>query len=149
MPNALKLPETVAETAAEVLLSFAAWPQILQLTDVVISVSSGTIAAGVVRGYLLHDPRARAAPNFHLHMGYHRSTESMLAYMDTIGGLSKLCPLWRDCVRIHDEGYAYKDAYTGRHKAPFGCNPYYDAKAWGWLMEHPSLKNVLFWNIGE
>jgi len=33
---------------------------------------------------------------------------------------------------------------------PFPCNPYYDRKAWKWLIENYTdlQKPILFWNIG-
>lgn len=44
-----------------------------------------------------------------------------------------------------------KDYYTPEcYPSPFPCNPYYDLKAWKWLMRNYRFieKPVLFWNIG-
>jgi hypothetical protein len=34
---------------------------------------------------------------------------------------------------------------------PFPCNPYYDLKAWEWLMKNKGQleEPILFWNIGQ
>lgn len=161
MPNALKLPESVTETAAEVWRTLdttallTAGAQACWVKNVVISVSSGTIAAGVLRGFATH-PRFRVdggepLPTFVLHAGYSRSRKAVFDYLAKAGGPAITRALDRAaCV---DEGYQYKDAYkptTDEQRAPFPCNPYYDAKAWGWMMTKGQMLNdVLFWNVGE
>ena len=126
MPNALKLSETIEETAAEV--GRTRFPEGFGAGDypgtIVISVSSGTIAAGVLRG--LGDNGL--APNVVLHLGYSRSRARVMNYITSKGGL--LFPKWPS-LSIIDEGFGYKDAVE--FPSPFPCNEYYDLKAWRWL----------------
>jgi hypothetical protein len=135
MPNALKLPETVTEVAAEVARTRAA------ADHLVISVSSGTIAAGVILGLA----RTERFPELWLHMGYDRSETELRAY---IQGYAPALGVWPTPVHIVNEHFGYKDAAAGC--APFPCNPYYDLKSWNWLIrERAKLRGrTLFWNIG-
>jgi len=49
---------------------------------------------------------------------------------------------------VVDYGYEYTD--KEECKCPFPCNPYYDRKAWKWLVDNIEMlkKPILFWNIG-
>lgn len=136
MPNALKLGETVAETAREVVT--CELPRSATQDDAlwVVSISSGTIAAGVMVG--LQDRGIH--PRVILHLGYSRSEKAVRAYMEKCGVTIEF-----ECV---DEGYSYRDAVTG--DTPFPCNSHYDLKAWNWLqsMRTHLPGSVLFWNIG-
>lgn len=134
MPNALKLYESVEETALE-----AQRTEILgQCSDVVISISSGTIAAGVLRGMA----RKHWYPRVHIHLGYDRSLKAVLDYLKL---LAPDFPV--DHLNIINEGYAYSDAVSG--PCLFPCNEYYDLKAWKWIKMNDWLgHDVVFWNIG-
>jgi hypothetical protein len=145
MPNALKLEESVTETAEQV--DHTAWffrsAGIESPPVWVVSISSGTIAAGVLSGLLRNDLR----PEVYLHMGYSRSHEEVRRYLRqmTCGEYPE------NRVHLVDEGYAYKDRVEGVI-APFPCNPYYDLKAWDWMRRNRSMfdgREILFWNIGE
>lgn len=145
MPNALKLPESVTETAAEV--ARTELPDGMDRGTVVVSVSSGTMAAGVLRGLA----QRGCEPHVVLHLGYSRSKEAVQKYVEEAGGV----PFFRFAsVSIIDEGYSYRDeAKPERWQAPppFPCNPHYDLKAWWWLERfgYRQLPGpVLFWNIG-
>ena len=145
MPNALKLPETVEEVSAEVLRT----PNLDRYDHLVISVSSGTIAAGVLAGFA----RAGAFPRVTLHAGYSRSPEALRRYVAS--KVPRIATWPSGEVEIVDEGYAYKEPAKGlREPPPFPCNPYYDLKAWKWLREGAGrertagARRVLFWNIG-
>jgi hypothetical protein len=149
MPNALKLPESVTENAAEFERTFlnerrpghAALPEDGTL---VISVSSGTVASGIVKGLVA----SRLEYDVVFHMGYSRSTEALKDYIAQMSGTT-----WRHNWRLVDEGYSYADAAKDV-SVPFPCNPYYDAKAWKWLTRPGILDElavrgpVVFWNIG-
>jgi hypothetical protein len=142
MPNALKLPESVTENAAE------AERTDLCVPTLVISISSGTVAAGVIRG--LH--RAGRLPRRVIfHMGYSRSVPAARAYISQAAGLD-FDELERHGNKLDfvDEGYSYADRATGT-TAPFPCNLYYDLKAWKWLQIHAAelSQPILFWNIGD
>jgi hypothetical protein len=137
MPNALKLNESVTETAAEV-----------RDTDfdlVILPVSSGTIAAGVIRGFR---ERGEGGPTFILHLGYSRAHGAVLEYVKTKS------EYYGARLVIVDQKYAYRDRAAGVVAPPFPCNPYYDLKALEWWVHHGreryarSHSRILFWNIG-
>jgi len=140
MPNALKLDESVEETAKEVA------GECLDADLVIIPISSATIAAGVIAGFRA----AERSPQFVLHLGYSRSHEAILAYLAkklnlTIGQLPT--------IHLVDEKYNYKDKARGEGEPPFPCSPYYDLKAFRWWMREgrerfAAFNNVLLWNIG-
>ena len=140
MPNALKLQESVDETAREVSGSC------LKADVVVIPVSSATIASGVIKGFL---ERGRK-PRFILHMGYSRSKDSVMAYVKKRVGCDTLPP-----ISLVDEGYEYKQKAREGYDPPFPCSPYYDLKAFRWWMtlgkavtKVEAGDKVLMWNIG-
>lgn len=141
VPNALKVKQSVDETAAEV-LNYT--PDELFDGTWVVSISSGTIAAGVLKALA----SVNYFTNFVAHMGYSRSWDAATSYIIHNAGLEPLW--WRDNnFKLIDEGYEYKDWVE--NTAPFPCNPYYDAKAWKWLECHfRELKEpIIFWSIGE
>lgn len=136
MPNALKLDESVRETAAEV------GPDCLDADIVLVPVSSATIAAGVIQGFLAANRR----PRFLLHLGYHRSHDGLLEYVKHKVGREDLPP-----IELIDEGYEYKQQARGEGQPPFPCSPYYDLKAVRWWLREGRNNlggKVLLWNIG-
>jgi len=139
LPNALKLSETVAGTCTEVLRM-----PLKYFTDYiwVVSISSGTIGAGVLRGLTMRKATGRII----FHMGYSRSRESARQYILRQCGLK---PPERLRISFIDEKYNYKDAVD--FECPFPCNEYYDLKAWKWLCENKIAERakIMFWNIGE
>ena len=138
LPNGLKCPETVAETAREV---YAVPDTFMENTTWVISMSSGTVAAGVIRGLI----ERRANVEIYLHMGYSRSLRGAHLYISEMVG----SPL-PVSVKFVDEKYEYKQGI--KYECPFPCNPFYDLKAWRWLMNNHNNINhknkIMFWNIG-
>lgn len=145
MPNALKLPEMIEETAAEVAVTlnrhqgvgaFAAdWP-------VLIPISSGTIAAGVIKGF----SDAGVRPQFILHQGYDRPADATWRYMVKMG-----CPPEaRDSVTFVNQGYSYKAKAKPGETPPWRCNAYYDLKAFRWWRGEGQSRwgRALMWNIG-
>jgi hypothetical protein len=146
MPNALKLAESVTENAAEAERTRFALPPTAVL---VISISSGTVAAGVLRGlkWLVQSKAYFVV----LHLGYARSTEAAKEYIQRHCGYS----LDSAHFMFVDEGYEYADA--SGVEVPFPCNPFYDAKAWNYLVEDNGAERlarmrggpILFWNIGS
>jgi hypothetical protein len=134
-PNGLKLEETQQATKQEVAL-YSPSELFEESANWVISVSSGTIAKGVARG--LEEKGFRGT--LVLHMGFSRSKEEMEREFRSI------C---RFNIRVIDEGYEYKDCVD--FPVPFPCNPYYDRKAWKWLVENVETLTdpIVFWNIGK
>jgi 1-aminocyclopropane-1-carboxylate deaminase/D-cysteine desulfhydrase-like pyridoxal-dependent ACC family enzyme len=141
MPNALKLDESVEETANEV------GPDCLDADVVIVPVSSATIAAGVIKGFI----RANRKPNVVLHMGYSRSHEGLRSYVEQRIETSLMSGN-NPSVELIDEGYSYKQQARGEGAPPFPCSPYYDLKAFRWWMREGREKfngnKVLLWNIG-
>lgn len=138
MPNALKLSESVTENAAEAERTL--W-QMPPGGTVVISISSGTVASGVMKGLVNKGDYA-----FVLHMGYDRSETAVRNYINEMAGQQLE-------FELINEHYSYADRAPEKPKAPFPCNPYYDAKAYNWLNKPGVMRSlqqpVIFWNIGE
>ena len=135
MPNALKLEESVIETAKEVPND--------SFDLVIVPASSGTIAAGVMAGFL----ERKIYPEFIIHLGYSRSHAEVRDYLRKMSG-DKQAKLK---INIIDEGYAYKDRAEDGPDPLWPCNVYYDLKAFRWWMKNRSVykgRKVLFWNIG-
>lgn len=147
MPNALKLPETITETAKEVVrtVEHADRETYHQLRGLpwIVAASSATIAAGVIRG--LEQMFGTAGPPVIVHMGYARSHEKVLAYITSIVG-----HLPNNLVLV-EEHYAYADEARPGPTPPWPCNPYYDLKAFRWWVREGREKlnsNAVLWNIG-
>jgi hypothetical protein len=136
MPNGLRLRETILQTANEVCRGIPDMDVLKSEAVWVVSVSSGTIAAGVASGL----ERLSFMGTLVLHLGFSRSEKNLLHYVKS----------WAPNVRtvVVDGGYQYAEAIQG--SAPFPCNPYYDLKAWEWLK--PGIQafrgSIVFWNIG-
>jgi len=134
MPNALKLEESVEETAKEI-------PN-LDVEQVLVPISSGTIAAGVIRGFR----EQGKYPKFFVHLGYSRSHNQVMSYLKSASGFDNID------VALIDEGYSYKDKSKPGTIPPWPCNEYYDVKAFRWWLEVwktiPKQPSTLFWNIG-
>lgn len=139
LPVGLKLDESVEATYIE-LLTYT--PEELLHGDWVISISTGTIAAGVLKAL----DELKFTNSFVLHMGYSRSIDHAANYILTKAGLKNV-GFDLDFV---DEGFDYADKVDNK-SIPFPCNEYYDAKAWNWLEANlGELRDpVVFWNIGE
>lgn len=144
LPNGLTLDESVAATAGELhantppalLGPAAAW---------VVSVSSGTIAAGVAGGLTTRRFRGRLV----LHLGYDRSVAQVRAFLAQRAFGDPDFPFPFEILTVN-EGYAYRDRVA--EPAPFPCNEYYDRKAWHWIRRDPMALRpndpVVMWNIG-
>ncbi len=150
MPNALKLPETVTETAAEVIRTVEhasrAEYQLLRSIPWIVAMSSGTVAAGVIRG--LGEMFERGArPPVVCHMGYSRPEGAARSYI-----LDKART--EVDLTIIDERYAYADKARPGEDPPWPCNEFYDLKAFRWWLEArqngglSGVKQAVLWNIG-
>lgn len=156
MPNALKLPEMITETAAEVRRTFDTVemeepdaPPDLSLRDkvntILISASSATIAAGVCRGLLDLGWRGEVV----VHQGYSRPQGAIREYMRKIAGVEAGTTTGIK-VTLVDEGYSYADAARSGPIPPWPCNQYYDLKAFRWWVAKGRERHseALLWNIG-
>ena len=128
--------ESVNETAKQVKLL----PEKLFDGTIVISVGSGVICSGVVKGLLELD---KDTPLY-----------GITVSPKDLDGMEKKIRIRSNDVfgtvnlKLINGGYEYTQ--TEDMKVPFNCNRYYDSKAWHWLIEHEKeLKEpILFWNIG-
>lgn len=139
LPNALKLSESVDATCLE-LIRYT--PGSLLKGTWIVSASSGTLAAGVLKGLYGLDVLDKVC--LVIHLGYSRPKHAVLDY---VRKMARLGDTHADIV-IVDEGYEYKDSVEA--DCPFPCNEYYDLKAWRWLQTHAGNleEPVVFWNIG-
>lgn len=133
MPNALKLIESVQETAAEVERT-----EMPPVDVILISASSGTITSGVLLGLRRRQWQGKIT----VHMGYSRPENAVRRYIEKmIGGLTAN-------VEIVDEGYTYADSAKPGIDPGFPCNEFYDLKAIRWWAASGRNEPTLFWNIG-
>jgi hypothetical protein len=141
MPNALKLDETVEETAREFVLTTDEYA-CEGIEAVLVSASSGTIAAGVFRGMIDADWRVPLL----VHLGYSRPGAVVEQYIQSKAGRVDA----RGQIHVFNEQYAYKDKAAPGPEAPFPCNEYYDLKAFRWYQRigRMNYNTVLFWNVG-
>jgi hypothetical protein len=151
MPNALKLAETVEETAAEVVRTFEGAQrsefEVLRSSPWLISCSSATIASGVLRGL---EQAIEGRRQYILHMGYSRSSDAVCGYVNDRLNREK-DRIWpHGLVDYVDEGYAYADQAKAGPDPSWPCNPYYDLKAFRWWMRtgRAIYGRAVLWNIG-
>lgn len=144
MPNALKLPEMVTETAAEVGATLAS-TRIPPGMPVLIAASSGTIAAGVMRGFW--EAGQHIGREFIIHQGYDRSADAMYKYMEGMADLDLIDEVQSYLV---EEGYSYGDVARPGPDPLWPCNQFYDLKAFRWWMREGRSQHgeALLWNIG-
>lgn len=138
LPLGIPFPETVEEVAAE-------WQRTMHIHKpavAVVNVGSGTICAGLLRGW---------APGHGRIIGVMGRTGNIPLKMASIqckagvlvGGL--LGPP----LELVDPGWQYTE--ESKCDCPFPCHRYYDLKAWQWLVENLGAlpSPILFWNIGR
>lgn len=140
MPNALKLPESVLETAAEVHRT----PSIGDVGTVLVPASSATLAAGVLRGLTEKGWRGTLV----VHLGYSRTPRMVLGYMEKY--LTDLECASAIKIEIVDEGYEYANTAREGALAEWPCNEYYDLKTFRWWLKEgrAQYKEAMLWNIG-
>jgi len=139
-PNSILLPlglpfkETIEETAKEVQRT-----DLTGIKSLIVSVGSGTICAGVLKGI------GNKGPNIY---GVLCRKGNISKKRKKIFLGSGVLDIGIDFILI-DMGYEYTDRVD--MEIPFPCNPYYDGKAFKWLVDNidKTPKPVMFWNIGE
>lgn len=133
LPLGLPLPETLSETYSE------ARKCVENYRNIVMCVGSGTIAAGVFQA---------TEPTQSLY-GVMCRSGSMRRKTKHITGETLFSFITKGKLELIDERWEYaKPCLT---PVPFPCHPYYDAKAWDWLIRNKDKIEppVLFWNIGS
>lgn len=137
-PNALKLTETVVETKKEFQRT-----KIPDVPLIIVSASSGTIAAGVI---------AAAVENCYdgkllIHLGYSRPERAFKRYLEKMSGVDLNGFI---DIEVVDEGYMYADQAWPGETPLFPCDPYYDLKAFRFWLKHgrANYDSALLWNVG-
>ncbi|GAG05798.1 unnamed protein product, partial [marine sediment metagenome] len=140
----MPFPETTLETTKQVLLT----PELADCRSLVINIGSGVICAGVLKG--IDSKYPGMVKVYGVAARYYDSSRSINSRTDVVhwkAGLVKgglLGPLFQFANTRHE--------YTApcEVEAPFPCNPFYDKKAWEWLVNNYDdiEKPVMFWNIG-
>jgi len=147
LPLGLPFEETIEETVLE--LKYTLMDQLRGIPKtIVLCVGSGTILAGIYKGL----EELKSEISLYGILTRTGNTQSKLEKIKSkSGSFLEKDGFFKSCVDIHliDEGYQYTQKVD--IEIPFPCNPYYDAKAWAWLMRNKdSLKKpILFWNIGQ
>lgn len=153
LPLGLPFNESIMLVAEETVYTLN---KVQDVSTIVISVGSGTMTAGVLKGLGMahrHDVsligivcRGYSETGLKQKEMYIRNqafnADPLNCNLSVINpSLSKF--------KLIDPGWEYTQKPT--IKAPFPCHPYYDLKAWQWLLENHSClrQRVLFWNIGQ
>ncbi len=133
LPLGLPLPETISATHA------IAKSCVKEYKTIVACVGSGTIASGIYRA---------TVPEQTMYGVLCRSGDLERKKKQVAGSLLSAA-FTKAKLEIIDVGFRYTDASAVQ--TPFPCHPYYDAKAWEWLVENKAVVEtpVLFWNIGS
>ena len=142
LPLGLPFEETMEATRVETIETMQHYPNI---KSVVTCVGSGTIYAGIYRG--LHD------------LGM---SVTLYGILTRTGNLKRKRESIQKKAGIFDFGLFESPVkmklidkqwqYTERsyQECPFPCHPYYDLKAWEWLVKIQYIPEpILFWNIGR
>lgn len=148
----LPLSESVEATAKQMVWS--ATGQMKDIGSIVVNVGSGTIAAGVVKGIsqLARNDSRYLDIEVHGVMGRTGSKDAKHDAIYMKAGIPPEGSLFdegRPQLFLHDPGWEYTQ--KSEAQAPFPCHPYYDRKAWEWLVSNVNKlrQPVLFWNIGR
>lgn len=143
LPLGLPLMETIQETAKELKETLKELPKI---NTCIINVGSGTIASGIWKGMnemkyecIIYGIMGRTGDVERKYKSIQQKTKIVFDLFSF--PYSKFIMI--------DPGWKYTQ--KSNINCPFPCHPYYDLKAWQWLMENKKNLNppILFWNIGS
>jgi len=135
----LPLGLVCTETVLEVAKISAKLPK---YGTIVVSTGTGTIAAGILAG-LTKENMPDKVIGISCGMNLTKQRKRICDLLAEVGKGKNESIL---SLMMADRGYYEPDNI----ETPFPAHPYYDKKAWRWLLEHKKLliKPVLFWNIG-
>ena len=143
----LPLEETIEETAEEWRRTMRGLAEeLLPLPKTtIVNVGSGTICAGLIRGWMPEEGTiigvmGRSGRKKRKWNTIQEKSKRSLKQPGSIFGVP---------FRLEDPGWEYTE--KSLCKCFFPCHPYYDRKAWQWLVEHIEElpQPILFWNIGR
>jgi len=142
LPLGLPFQETALEVAKQVQKLDRFYPSI------VVCVGSGTMTGGIILGLKNKGCQSEVYGIFCSPKADAGMKKKILSFSG-IGGRPGFFNRNEPKLELIDEGYEY----TKREDiaCPFPCNPYYDRKAFAWMMKNYDRlkKPVLFWNIGS
>lgn len=144
----LPFEETITEVGKQVLLNFQ---QIKKIKSIVVCIGSGVMTAGIIRELVQMNISISVYGVMVLKKNQNKLKEKIYKF-------AKINPKFpgfflkkseKIKLQIIDAGYEY--AQSENCFCPFPCNPYYDRKAWKWMVENLMYipKPILFWNIGS
>ena len=146
LPLGLPFAETIEETEKEFVKTIRSLPT--PPKTIVLCIGSGTICSGIWRGMNQLEMRDTKLYGITCHNAI--LAEEKIKRIEEKSGV-KTNGLFKSPISFQVILSVYN--YTSRPKenAPFPCNPYYDLKAWEWLMQNRSQleEPILFWNIGQ
>ncbi len=142
LPQGLPFKETVKNVSDELKKDRDIFQNV---KTIVLCIGSGTMLAGMLKGLYSIDSAAEI-------YGIMVAPKSLKKMRDKVfkmaGAFDSGFFAFKGKVNIIDAGFEYTDKEM--FECPFPANPYYDRKAWKWMIEninkikHPAL----FWNIG-
>lgn len=143
LPLGLPFEETVEATSQEVIETL----DNLDVENIVISVGSGTICAGICRGI---DKMNKSITIY----GIMTRDGNIIQKHKNIFKKAKIKDdgFFKSSVNLNIINMGWKYTDFSKIKSPFPCHPYYDLKAWEYLQNNKkffSEKKTLFWNIGH
>jgi 1-aminocyclopropane-1-carboxylate deaminase/D-cysteine desulfhydrase-like pyridoxal-dependent ACC family enzyme len=142
LPQGLPSQYTIEAVAEEV----ATVPAECLTGSIVISLGSGVMAAGVLKGLA----QVGAAPTVYGVLVAPKNRARMRAKVLQYAGLCEggFFDAMTAKLELVDIGYEYEDFVN--LETPFPCNSYYDKKAWAFVCDkEQELEGpILFWNIG-
>lgn len=148
LPIGISFNETISETAEELcyFLSKSSW-KFTPPGHIIVCVGSGTICAGLLRGLKKASPRTELIGVMAYDKNLKKKRKSIFAKAG-VKDKNTLFPHIVDFTLINEK-WKYTEPST--ITCPFPCHPYYDLKAWDWLVREIEtlLGSVLFWNIGS
>lgn len=158
LPDGLKLTETIYAVSKEARVTF---DENKKFNNIVINVGSGVMLAGVLMGLSMSKKRVDNIYAVATHKGTKlielRKKVLKLANVKDINVHPKLfdqrVPLQSITSNLQfiSTHYDYSEKVSDDLLCDFPCNPYYDKKAWEFLInnsEYLCNENTLFWNIG-
>ena len=140
----MPFPQTTVETTRQILLT----PELADCRSLVINIGSGTICAGVLKGIDIKYHRMVKVYGVACRTYTSpRAIDDRIELVHRRAGLPK-GGLLGPPFAFRNTKYDYTE--PADIETPFPCNPFYDKKAWEWLVNNYDEieKPVMFWNIG-
>ncbi len=142
LPQGLPFKETIDSVSDEIKRDEDTFKVV---KTIVLCIGSGTMLAGILKGLYSIDSTAEI-------YGVIVAPKSIDKMKNKIYKMANVFDsgffAFKGNVNVIDAEFEYTDKEI--FECPFPCNPYYDRKAWKWMIENINdfEKPLLFWNIG-